>query len=266
MEHTNFYENMQEANRRLRSTVVSYDGTPMFVLGIANHRPDGVFRVYLLPLGTEHDIPHHNLGSNETGAPGDWLDQWMVENPDKGCIRKMINSPKFRKFRPFPLGMINWRTNNGAQAFYCMRQPTRNKEQGLTDRMVLSLPIKVQLDEVVSHSGSGKRSPRGVKMVGSPTIDNEAFAACVLADHPTVHEVIANLNDPECINHSAAFDRHFAIARGPIGSLFLVYKANVVGLLPHNDVQSLIVDSKFTHTLEAIAELEVFENISVKSC
>lgn len=267
-EHPNFYENLTEACRRLRGTVVTYDGTPMILLAIANHRPDGIFRAYLAPLGSRLNgsFPSSVVGSTESGADGHYLDNWMGANPHSGLIRKMLNSPKFNRFRPFKLGMCNWRTNSQAQAFYCMRQPTRNKEQGLTNRMLLSLPIKVTLDEVQLETAPGGGSRRkSISPTSSPKLDSEAFASCVAGEHPDIDTVLSNLNDNAVVNASAAFHREFAIARGPVGTLFLVYKQNVVGALPNLDRSQLIVDPRYQHTIDAIQELDAFQSITVKS-
>ena len=49
--NVNFYENLEEAQRRLRGTVVMYDGIPHYVLAITDHQSGGIFRVYMQDTG-----------------------------------------------------------------------------------------------------------------------------------------------------------------------------------------------------------------------
>lgn len=260
-DYPNFYENIEEANRRLKSTIVAYDGAPYHVLAIANHKADGIFRVYLEPLSEEMGFVPHELLGGSNGANGDTLDAFLQSHPKGNTIlRKQMNSPKFNKFRPFPLGMCNVKTDRGAHAYYVMRQPTRNKEQGLTDRMVLSVPVRVGMEQVRSGR-SGLSMGSGVP---EPNIYSREFVACVLGEHPSLDTVLKNLNDPDCANESAAFHREFAIARGPVGTLFLVYKKDVVGFLPNNDASQVNVSSLFEHTLEPITELGMFDRVQLK--
>lgn len=260
-EYPNLYENIEEANRRLRSTIVAYDGAPYFVAAICNHKPDGIFRMYLEPLQDEGNIIPYELAGGSMGGNGNGIDAFLTASPKGSLVlRKNINSPKFNRFRPFPLGMCNYKNEHGAAAFYLMRQPVRNKEQGLTERMVLSMPVRVGMGEVRQNF----RGKLLANPMGEPSIHSRAFVSCVLADHPSLDDVLANLNDPECSNESAAFHRDFAIARGPVGTLFLVYKKDVVGFLPNNDKDRVVVSSLFEHTVEAVAELNLFGNVQVK--
>jgi hypothetical protein len=69
-------------------------------------------------------------------------------NKGHPIIRKTMNSPKFNKFRPFPLGMCN---SNG-RCYFLERQPLRPKvEQGLIRSMVTEKQIT--LAEVIDTKG-----------------------------------------------------------------------------------------------------------------
>jgi hypothetical protein len=143
-EHPNFYENVKEAMMRLRRTVVLYDGEPWVVLAITNHKPDGIFRVYLDPIGKD---PNKNRQRPEPeGFPpehpglGGYMDTWIDEHPDSGIKRKQMNSPLFNKFRPYPLGMCNIK---GSGCYYIERQPNRKTEQGLISSMLFETLITV---------------------------------------------------------------------------------------------------------------------------
>ena len=121
-DYKNFYENQKEATMRLVSTIVCYDGIPCQVLAITAHKPDGIFRVYLDPIGQEHGGPARpdidGVPRDHTGL-GAIMDNFMDKHPGHLLMRKHMNSPAFNKYRPFPLGMLNV----SGKTFYMERQP-----------------------------------------------------------------------------------------------------------------------------------------------
>lgn len=247
-EHVNFYENLKEAQMRLRGTVVLYDKMPYYIQGITNHKSDGVFRAYLQGLTTK--MPPYtgfewgNYGS-ENPALGPAVDQWMEANPGK-YLRKRMNSPLFDKFRPFPLGMANV----GGGTYYLERQPVRPKtEQGLTRAMVT--------ETLITLNEGGLRRSTGARV----DFFSEAMESCILGQYPTAKECLKQLSDPDVENSSAAFHRNFALLRGPIGMFFLAYKEDVVGALPSGSFDKLILGTGFKHVKEAVEELGLFNDI-----
>jgi hypothetical protein len=250
-EFPNFYENIKEARLRLRNTTVVYDGDPYSVLAIAEHT-DGIFRVYMIPLAayasyearfglsTPPNIDHPNYYATPA-ALGEYIDTWMKANPKTPIIRKMMNSPKFNKFRPFPLGMCN----HGNGAVFIARQPQRKTEQGLVRSMMSETPVGLSFSPDFG----------GVDMYGA------GFIACIKGEHPSPQECLKNLLDPDILNNAVAFDRNFALVRGPIDMIFLAYKTDIVGLLPHNDLRAVRLGRDFAHTAEVIADLKVFATI-----
>src|SRR3546814_4953080 len=77
----------------------------------SDHKKDGVFRIYMDKAGNEHgfafqreQVPYE--ASSSWNVTATVMDDWLEKNPDKGVIRKMMNSPKFNQFKPFPLGKI----------------------------------------------------------------------------------------------------------------------------------------------------------------
>ena len=248
-EYTNFYENIKEAMMRLQHTVVMYDGFPYYVLTIDSHKPDGIFRVYMEPLGGKRgsvigrglSVPYD--GPN--GYRGPEMDKWLDANKDSGVIRKQMNSPLFNKFRPFDLGMCNIDGN----VVYTERQPQRQTYQGLTQQMVYQLPVSLGPRLSVTKNA----------LVG---IQHPAFKACVLAEHPSYDECIKNLLDPEISNEGVAFSRHFALVRGPVDTLFLAYKSDIVGAVTDGS-KTLRLSKSHRHTREVIEELGVFSEIKI---
>lgn len=254
-EYVNFYENMVEAQRRLLNTIVLYDKEPYNVLNIADHRGDGVFRVYLVPVATHRNIsfPDNYFrlvhGSDEQAK---FLDDWLKTDEGKktGILRKKMNSPLFNKFRPFPLGMLN--CTNG-KTYYLERTPTRNTEQGLGRNAVIA--------HLVALSEEKDRG-RG----WSANLEGPDFRACVLGEHPSIQDVVTNLRDPEITRNSAAFHRNFALICGPVSSLFLVYKTEVIGLVSGDPGNlNVVIGRKFRHYKEVVELTSAFSSVTLQS-
>lgn len=250
-EYSNFFETKKEAEMRLRGTVVMYDGYPYYVLGIGDHKPDGIFRIYLDPLGSNNmtinnfpGIPSYDMVPPETSL-GDMFDKFMEKNPKAPLIRKMMNSPKFNKFRPFPLGMCNMDNT----VYYIERQPTRKTEQGLTQQMLSIQPI---------HLSAKDRKPMPSSYFNMYSDD---FKACIMGDYPAAHACLAALKNPKINNDAAAFHREFAFVRGPLDTLYLAYRDNVIGILPNNDMSSVKIGKDYIYTREVVEGLGLFSNI-----
>lgn len=252
--HTNFFETVKEANIRLRGTVVLYDKEPYSVLAITDHKKDGIFRIYLIPIGIETDkggpanypqltpAPINTIGPDHPSF-GSEMDKWLDANPKTKVIRKSMNSPLFDKYRPFPLGMCNYETN----VVYIERQPTRKTEQGLTRQMLDTYLISV-------NKGSGGK---GVPI----DLFHPAFRACVVAQHPTPKECLAALLSNEFKNEALAFHRDFAFIKGPIDLIFMAYKGDIIGVLPKNNFDFLKLGVGYRHCREVVEGLRLFANI-----
>jgi hypothetical protein len=249
--HPNTFETVKEAMMRLRRTVVVYDGEPYIVLQITNHKPNGIFRIYLEPTGRDPNNrrarPEPEQFPPEHSGIGPYMDQWMTEHPDSGVIRKEMNSPLFNKFRPYPLGMCNIK---GSGTYYIERQPNRKTEQGLISSMLYETPISTSPARVNRHGGT-------IDVYGT------AFRDCVMGKYPTAAECLSNLLDPDVTNDAAAFSREFALVRGPIDILFVAYKHDIIGMLPTNDFSCIRLGREFHHTKEVVEALGVFQSIQM---
>lgn len=252
MKHPNFYENLEEAHRRLLNTTVSYDGEPYYIFAITNHKSDGIFRVYLFPSklsfsdasykGLVPRVQDFNPQQVELGA---YLDKWMEEKKDAPILRKMANSPKFNQFRPFPLGMINL----SGRAAFLSRSPERRTQQGLIRNMLDSIEVTVAPKKGGAFQGS---------------ISGPEFYDCVKGQHPSAQECLENLPDPEFKDiSSVAFHRNFAIARGPLDLFFLSHKGEVVGYLPKSTRPTVELAKKFSYLKESMEETKQFHDIRV---
>lgn len=258
--YTNFYETIKEANMRLQHTVVLYDGHPCYVLAITDHKNDGIYRMYLDPVKEDGRQAFQTI----SGIPYEWhespvtidgiavyhkergekMDQWMEANPTSGVIRKMMNSPLFNKFRPFELGMLN--TKWGAA--FSQRTPVRHTQQGLTTSMIVASRVTLGDDDTSPRS-------KGLQM----DLSSKYFLECVKNIYPSYEESMAALKDKELVVQSAAFHRNFALIKGPVNSVFLAYKEDVIGIIPTKD--QVILGTEFQHCKEAVADLHIFNTI-----
>lgn len=100
------YETVEEANMRLSSTVVLYEGEPVYITEVRQLNEDDakneIYRVYSTPL------PYRR---------------------DARAERKLISSGKF-DLSPFRMGFMNF----GGHAYYLSRNTARQNRQGLSER------------------------------------------------------------------------------------------------------------------------------------
>lgn len=244
----NFYETIDEARMRLDQTVVLYDGEPHHILCVTNHREDGVFRAYLDPV-TDEEVYHRRVS-----VPYDWydepgmsrgkvMDKFIEDNEGCPVKRKMLNSPKFNRFQPFPLGMIN---SNG-RATYLERSPARHTQQGLTGSMIHTVHVDMT---------AAKGGPRNA------SVYNKGIRSCILGLHPDPDQCLTGLTDKGVSNTSVAFHRYFAFVKGPLNLLFLAYKGDIVGFLPDKNLSAVKVCDEHSYVREVIDELAIFNRIN----
>lgn len=254
--YTNFYETIQEARMRLEETIVLYDGIPYHLLALGDHKSDGIFRAYLDPV-VDDGVPYHrkiNVPFNWCDEPemskGEKMDEWLESSNGKKSpvIRKMLNSPKFNKFRPFPLGMLN--TCKG-RAIYVERAPTRHTQQGLTGSSLSGITF-----DLLVEPGT---MPKKLVSVSSCSA---GLYSTIMGLYPDVDDTMSKMTDDNIANSSTAFNREFAIVRGPMDLLFLSYKGEIVGFLPYRNTNEVKISYKFSYVKEAVDELSCFNKIS----
>lgn len=256
-EYTNFYESIKEARMRIEGTVVLYEGWPHYVLTVCDHMDDGIFRVYMEKLGD-----CSNMAIQKLSVPYGWhdepnmtrgqkMDDFMAANPKCGIIRKMMNSPHFNKFRPFPLGMCNFK----GSVLYLERTPNRSTYQGLTQSMIMSTP-----PSIIATVNKGRSLSSG----GAIHILCDELCDTIVGNYPSFYSSVTKLRDPKVLNDGVAFHRHFALLRGPLNMLFLVYRSDVIGFLPNNDDTVVTIDKGFEYTKEVVDNLNIFKNINIR--
>lgn len=249
-EHINFYENLKEAEMRLQNTIVMYDGEPYYVLCICDHNKDGIFRMYLDKMGNEKGMAVHNYSMPyESYHPdrGKKMDEFLEKHPEAGVIRRMMNSPKFNRFRPFPLGMANIH----GRVQYLERTPTRHTQQGLTETMIYR--------QTFSFGGNTEKK-RAINQFNFLGIE---MYNTIMGNYPSAKDVLVAMNDPEIGggNEATAFHRYFAFVRGPLDLMFLAYKEKTVGYMPHGDLSKIIIPPDYRYTKEVVSDLCLFEDI-----
>lgn len=253
--HINFYENIKEANDRLNKTIIMYDGKPFYVIAITNHMKDNIFRVYMLPLGESlsKELSSSSLAAYPPGHAtlGPTIDAWLLANPTSAIVRKHMNSPLFNKFRPFPLGMCN----QEGETFYLERQPQRpSMNQGLTKGMIEETHISLT---PLSQRDGGRDGPRYINTNG------QAFVATIVGDYPSAAKCLDAFKKDEIANKAVAFNRTFALVKGPLNMLFLAYKQDIVGVLPQGDFSEVQINRDYKHCREAVEELKLFSKIVI---
>lgn len=240
-EHPNFYEDIAEAVKRISGTVVKYDDDFYYVLLVSNHKTDGIFRVYLDPL--KHMDSHNIPGIPYLGAgseSGKAMDIWMEANPKTKIIRKMMNSPLFDKFRPFPLGM----TNYDGSAYFTERSPTRHTQQGLTSQMISAMSV--------DFNSKGRVSSE---------LTSTYMYDTYLGVYPSYTDCVSNMFDPDCHNRSVGFCRLMALVRGPCETVFLNYRGETIGQLLDPQGKSIRIGRKFLFTKEIVQSSGYFETV-----
>ena len=256
-EHPNFFETVSEARMRLEQTIVMYDGEPCFVLGVHDHRKDGIFRIYLDRISSTESVlkgrrkytrcPYYTTPMSDP-AYGPLMDAWMDEHPDSGVLRKHMNSPKFNKYRPFPLGMVN----DDGSALYVSRQPKRHTQQGLSESHLM-----------ISDPSSGRfKGQMGL------TLTSESMVDMYIGRYPGALECLSALQDQEVTNSSVAWSREFALIRGPLESLYIAYGPDTVGQLYEfgdNHFGRLSLASRFSYLKETCEEQGLFDEVTVRS-
>lgn len=256
--HPNFYENTAEARMRLRDTVVLYDGHPHYVINVADHFKDGAIRIYLVRLDADNLPAYFTKGAPVTFGWGDSdssaypkaVDDWLEKSEDTlGVVRKRMDSPKFAKFRPFELGNVNFEGG----VFYTIRSPRRSTSQGLANGALASVRI--------SLSSPTKNPSRAPLSYYGPSYYWPEMVRTILNQYPSAADCLSHLTSDKCDNEGLAFHREFSFIRGPIDTIFLSYKNNVVGILPNADFSRVKITKQFGYAKDALAELELFEDI-----
>lgn len=262
VDYLNFYENADEVNRRLRGTVVLYDGKPYYVMTLAMASVDSIVRLYLEPLSSEHRpllLDNYKMKAlTDKGISFPWqqyphgsssmisaMETFTKQVPELGILRKKINSPSFNKFRPFPLG---YSLQDGGYPVYVMRKPVRKGYQGFSSARA----AVINLDAVDGYFNSGNFD------INSPALYN-----AIVADWPTYHAAVGKmLQNPSQLGQP--FHRDLAIIRGPCDSFFLGHRYQIVGQITDLPTGSIRLAKSCQHLFETLSEMNIFQSIATQ--
>lgn len=163
------YDSIEEANNRLGSTVVTYEGRPVYVQEVIPH-DDGVMRVKFREFPFRGDL-----------------------------VRKKINSPAFKRFETIPLGFMNLFSNGRRHTTFCERTPNRQRRQGLSGDTFSSSSLIGERGVGFSDSISADAF-REMVLGEYPTYD-EALGRLVPNSSIAVDREFAVLRTPEGYTH-----------------------------------------------------------------
>jgi hypothetical protein len=196
------YDSVEEAQRRLVGTIVTYDGQPVQVNDVRSH-PDGILRVS--------------------------FSAWPFDGREPD-VRKMINSPLFKRFVTPPLGFCNYFSGRSANCFWTERVSARTQRQGLS-----------------SDTFNASALQSGDRANYSAIVASDGFREMVCGEYPTYADALARLVP----NSSIAVDRNFALAKSAGSYVFLHHRREEVGIVLR---ETLYLRNDRQHMLESIVE------------
>lgn len=199
-----FWTDTQQANERLAACVILYDGLPFYVTEAFNG-DDGKARVNMTSCG-----------------------------PNPTNTRKLMDSPKFKRFRELP--QIGWMNpSKGASAVFLERHARRSRQHGLSDQNVTRKSFRQGV-----LSNPEERRPLTTAMT------DEGFVQCVTGVFPSLAKILANIEE----NSALAYSRKYCVYRDSDGIRWLYREAERVGLFTGTETLNLL--SKFAYCREEI--------------
>ncbi len=212
------YETLNDAQMRLKGTIVLYEGKPHYVTEIAAGAEDSPFRVYADALPTK----------GGGGGRAAEVERAIARERGEADIRKYISSKHF-DIAPFAMGFVN----DEKGCFYVARTPARQQKQGLSS------------DTCSACDVYGERKSFAV------VLNSSGFPDMVSGVYPNLAQAVRTLTGGKI--KSIAISREFALARdAELPELtYLYHKNKKVGFLRGTDV-SLSV--KYTYLKESLDE------------
>lgn len=212
----NFYDGREEARFRLSGTIVEYDGNACLVRDVEEHE-DGVLRLRIEML------PLDRAAIRQQGT------------------RKLINSPKFRRFQPVGVGWCNDFDNGRRHATWIERVPVRRSKQGLSS-------------EAYTYSTTGQNVAAALTR-GGLNFENAyysvAFTEMVRNEYPDFDEALAKLIP----NTSIAVSRDWLLAKDVNYIIYIRYRRDVVGIIVRNNIHLFARFAYLIDTLVACSHM-----------
>lgn len=208
-----FWTDLTQAQERLTHCVVLYDDQPFYIESVEAHE-DGIPRARLLAC-----------------------------NPTREASRKMLNSPKFKRFRDLP--RLGWSNMGGAMgAALLERRAVTTRTHGLNNNNV-----SVKTFRTVD---SGEVLLRGGNYNFNGCMFLQGFSDANSGKFPTLAGILQNIAEGSAI----AYSRKFCVFRDTTGIRWLYRNSDRVGLFTGVDTLNLL--TKFAFLREEIMEDEAF--------
>jgi len=218
----NFYDNRDEAEIRLRNSIVEYEGRPVWVDAVTDGYDDNLCRIHIAELP-------------------------LVTTPDGRRLvtqRKIINSPGFKSFRPIRTGWFNpyaWCSANRfpLHASYLSRHGARRRRQGLNEENAFRTNVNPDRIPILHRMGD--------------IIKDAGFAEAMRGDFPSLDEALERLTP----NSSMAIALDWCVHRDEQGFTWLYYLTDEVGMFFRG---SLYVFENFAYLRETIQSTSCLPN------
>lgn len=218
-----FWTDATQAQERLASTVILYDNEPVYVDGI-------------VAANREDDNPT---------IPRAQIRQCGVAKSSIKSSRKILNSPKFERFRKLPnIGWMNMVANPKTGPLFVSRRPVAGSRlHGLANANIRVENFVVNGDNFFLDGGGYN--------LGNIMYD-QGFCDMHHGRYPTLAAVLANIKEGTGI----AYSRDFCVWRDAVGIRWLFHKTNKVGIFTGVDTLNLF--TKFSYLRETIMEDSAF--------
>ena len=218
-----FWTDLDQAAARLTSSLIVYDGRPVYVDSVTS----GV------GLDDHPEIPRANI--RECGAKG----------VRATTTRKLLNSPKFSRFRDLPkVGWTNLVANPGQSPILITRRPAAgSRTHGLAGNNT-----RVSTFAVIGDSVSINHGDYNIFHF----INDEGFVDAHVGNYPTLVAILTNIQE----NSGIAYSREYCVYRDNVGIRWLYKEKNKVGIFTGVDTLNLF--QKFSYLREEIMDDPAF--------
>lgn len=211
-----FWTSREQAAERLIESVVLYDDEPVYIRDIEAHE-DGIPRGYL---------------------------QICAEGAKSNPTRKMLNSPKFKRFRELPnLGWMNSAGNKEVGAIFLSRRAAVTRTHGLCQGNVACASFVNNGDNLIIIEGAYNFRT---------FMFDKGFVDAHHNRFPSLDGILTNIKE----NTSIAYSRRFCVSRDATGIRWLHRNTDRVGIFTGVDTLNLL--SKFAFLREEIMEDPAF--------
>lgn len=218
-----FWTDIYQAQERLTNTVILYDNDPVYVEGI---------------FGANRDDENPKI-------PRAHIRQCGLQKKASTASRKILNSPKFERFRRLPnIGWMNMVSNPKTGPLFISRRPVAGSRlHGLAN-------ANIRIEAFVVNGDNFYLDVNGYNL-GNIMYD-EGFCDMHHGRYPTLGAILANIKEGTGI----AYSLDFCVWRDAVGIRWLFHKTNRVGIFTGVDTLNLF--AKYAYLRESIMDDPAF--------